>query len=141
MDDLHHPSQSGSFPHLGPSITVTKVVSSSLPRSVAVAESSTSPEILERMEDEEDVKIEEDDIKIEDDDIKIEEENLQIEVVDDVNREDTETENICDLCQTVFKSVKSLQRHKKVKHDTCECICPECGISVVGMQKLAHYRN
>ena len=134
MDDLHHPSQSGSFPHLGPSITVTKVVSSSLPRSVAVAESSTSPEILERMEDEEDVKIEEDDIKIE-------EENLQIEVVDDVNREDTETENICDLCQTVFKSVKSLQRHKKVKHDTCECICPECGISVLGMQKLAHYRN
>ena len=41
----------------------------------------------------------------------------------------------------MFKSVKSLQRHKKVKHDTCECICPECGISVVGMQKLAHYRN
>ena len=90
-----------------------------------MAESSTSPEILERMEDEEDVKIEEDDIKIEEDDIKIEEENLQIEVVDDVNREDTETENICDLCQTVFKSVKSLQRHKKVKHDTWECICPE----------------
>ena len=41
-----------------------------------MAESSTSPEILERMEDEEDVKIEEDDIKIE-------EENLHIEVVDD----------------------------------------------------------
>ena len=49
MDDLHHPSQSRSesfVPHLGPSITVTKVVSSS--------------EILESTEDEADVKIEED---------------------------------------------------------------------------------
>ena len=76
MDDLHHPSQSGSFPHLGPSITVTKVVSSSLPISVSVAESSTSPEILDGMEDEANVKIEEDDINIE-------EENIQIEVVND----------------------------------------------------------
>ena len=76
MDDLHHPSQSGSCPHLGPFITVTKVVSSSLSISVSVAESSTSPEILDRMEDEADVKIEEDDIKIE-------KENLHIEVVDD----------------------------------------------------------
>ena len=98
MDDLHHPSQStsGSFvPHLGPSITVTKVVSSS--------------EILESTEDEADVKIEEDDIKIE-------EENLHIEVVDDVNMEDTETEKICDLCPSVFKSVKSLQRHILLSH-------------------------
>ena len=123
MDDLHHPSQSRSesyVPHLGPSITVTKVVSSS--------------EILESTEDEADVKIEEEDIKIE-------EENLHIEVVDDVDMEDTETEKICDLCPSVFKSVKSLQRHKKVKHDTCECICPEYGISVVGMQNLAHHRR
>ena len=104
MDDLHHPS--GSFPRLGPSITVTKVVSSSLPISVSVAESSTSPEILDGMEDEADVKIEEDDINIE-------EENLQIEVVNDVNREDTETEKICDLCPTVIKSVTSLQRLRR----------------------------
>ena len=63
--------RSESFvPHLGPSITVTKVVSSS--------------EILESTEDEADVKIEADDIKIE-------EENLHIEVVDDVNMENTET--------------------------------------------------
>ena len=88
MDDLHHPSQSRSesfVPHLGlgSSITVTKVVSSS--------------EILESTEDEADVKIEEDDIKIE-------EENLHIEVIDDVNMEDTETEKICDLCPSVFKT-------------------------------------
>ena len=79
MDDLHHPSQLRSesfFPHLGPSITVTKVVSSS--------------EILESTEDEADVKIEEDDINKE-------EGNLHIEVVDDVNMEDTEIEKICDL--------------------------------------------
>ena len=68
-----------------------------------MAESSTSPEILDRMEDEADVKIEEDDIKIE-------EENLQIEVVND---EDTETEKICDLCPTVFQSVTSLQRQRR----------------------------
>ena len=107
MDDLHHPSQLRSesfFSHLGHSITVTKVVSSS--------------EILESTEDEGDVKIEEDDINKE-------EGNLHIEVVDDVNMEDTETEKICDLCPSVFKSVKSLHRHMKVKHDTCECICPE----------------
>ena len=36
---------------------------------------------------------------------KIEEENLHIEVVNDVNMEDTETEKICDLCPSVFKSV------------------------------------
>ena len=70
-----------------------------------MAESSTSPEILDRMEDEADVKIEEDDINIE--------ENLQIEVVNDVNREDTEREKICDLCPTVFKSVTSLQRQRR----------------------------
>ena len=70
-----------------------------------MAESSTSPEILDRMEDEADVKIEEDDIKIE-------EGNLQIEVVNDVNREDTETEKICDLCLTVFQSVTSLPRQR-----------------------------
>ena len=118
MDDLHHPSKSKSesyVSHLGPSITVTKVVSSS--------------EILESTKDEADVKIEEDDIKIK-------KENLHIEVVDDVNMEDTETEKICDLCPLVFKSVRSLQGHKKVKHDTRECICP-----VVGMQKLAHHRR
>ena len=86
------------------------------------------------MEDEENVKIEEEDVKVD-------EETLQVEVADDVNREDTETEKICDLCPAVFKSLKSLQRHMKVKHDTRECICPECGISVVGMQKLAHHRR
>ena len=94
MDDLHHPSQSRSesfVPHLGPSITFTKVVSSS--------------ETLESTEDEADVKIEEDDIKIE-------EENLLIKVVNDVNREDTETEKICDLCLTVFQSVTSLPRQR-----------------------------
>ena len=72
--------RSESFvPHLGPSITVTKVVSSS--------------EILESTEDEADVKIE--------DDIKIEEENLHIEVEDDVNMEDTETEKICSSASTI----------------------------------------
>ena len=83
MDDLHHPSQSRSesfVPHLGPSITVTKVVSSS--------------EILESTEDEADVKIEEEDIKIE-------EENLHIEVVDDADMEDTETEKICSSASTI----------------------------------------
>ena len=128
MDDLNRPSRSGSFvPNLGPSITVTKVASSS--------ESTFSAEIHQSMEDDVDFKIDEDDIKIE------EEENVLIEVVDDVSREDTETEKMCDLCPAVFKSGKSLQRHMKVKHDTRECICPECGISVVGMQKLAHHRN
>ena len=86
--------------------TVTKVVSSSLSISVSVAESSTSPEILDRMEDEADVKIQEDEIKIE-------EENLLIKVVNDVNREDTEKEKICDLCPTVFQSVTSLQRQRR----------------------------
>ena len=118
MDDLH--------PNLGPSITVTKVASSS--------DSTFSAEIHESMEDRADFKIE-DDIKIE------EEENVLIEVVDDVSREDTETEKMCDLCPAVFKSGKSLQRHMKVKHDTRECICPEYGISVVGMQNLAHHRR
>ena len=128
MDDLNRPSRSGSFvPNLGPSITVTKVASSS--------ESTFSAEIHQSMEDDVDFKIDEDDIKIE------EEENVLIEVVDDVSREDTETEKMCDLCPAVFKSGKSLQRHMKVKHDTRECICPECGISVVGMQKLAHHRR
>ena len=91
-------------------------------------------DIIESMEDEADFKIEEDDIKIEED-------NLHLEVVEDVSREDSETEKMCDLCPAVFESMKSLQRHVKVKHDTRECICPECGISVVGMQKLAHHRS
>ena len=51
------------------------------------------------------------DVKIEEDDIMIEEENLQLEVIDDVDMEDTETDKICDLCPSVFKSMKSLQRH------------------------------
>ena len=55
--------------------------------------------------------------------------------------EEHEEARMCDVCSAVCKSVKALQKHKKVKHDTRQCICPECGISVEGMDKLRYHRK
>ena len=69
-----------------------------------------------------------------------EEEDEMLEDEDITNCEETRM-MMCDVCPAVCKSVRALQKHKKVKHDTRQCICPECGISVEGMDKLRYYKS
>ena len=66
-------------------------------------------------------------------DVKVEEEEVRVEIVDEVK---DDSEHICDLCPTVCNPFKSLKRHRKVMHDTRQCICQECGVSAVGMKAL-----
>ena len=70
--------------------------------------------------------------------IEDEDNEIKIEMLEDVTHE--ESRIMCDVCPAVCKSVRALQKHKKVKHDTRQCISPECGISVEGMDKLRYHK-
>ena len=59
-------------------------------------------------------------------------------MLDDVTNDEA---RMCDVCSAVCRSVRALQKHKKVKHDTHQCICKECCRSVVGMDKLRRYHK
>ena len=74
----------------------------------------------------------------EDEDVKVEENEIKVEIL-----EEHDEARMCDVCSAVCKSVRALQKHKKVKHDTRQCICPECGISVEGMDmdKLRYHKS
>ena len=75
----------------------------------------------------------------EDEDVKVEENEIKVEILE----EEHDEARMCDLCSAVCKSVRALQKHKKVKHDTRQCICPEFGISVEGMDmdKLRYHKS
>ena len=73
----------------------------------------------------------------EDEDVKVEENEIKVEMLE----EEHEETRMCNVCSAVCKSVRALQKHKKVKHDTRQCICPECGIPVEGMDKLRYHRK
>ena len=72
----------------------------------------------------------------EDEDVKVEENEIKVEIL-----EEHDEARMCDVCSAVCKSVRALQKHKKVKHDTRQCICQECCRSVVGMDKLRRYHK
>ena len=72
----------------------------------------------------------------EDEDVKVEENEIKVEIL-----EEHDEARMCDVCSAVCKSVRALQKHKKVKHDTRQCICQECCISVEGMDKLRRYHK
>ena len=72
----------------------------------------------------------------EDEVVKVEENEIKVEIL-----EEHDEARMCDVCSAVCKSVRALQKHKKVKHDTRQYICPECGISVEGMDKLRYHRK
>ena len=72
----------------------------------------------------------------EDEDIEVEENEIKVEI----SEEEHEETRMCDVCPAVCKSARALQKHKKVKHDTRQFICPECGISVEGMDKLRYHK-
>ena len=71
----------------------------------------------------------------EDEDVKVEENEIKVEILE----EEHDEARMCDVCSAVCKSVRALQKHKKVKHDTRQC--PECGISVEGMDKLRYHKS
>ena len=79
-----------------------------------------------------------DDNDVNEEEIKIEEDDIKIEITEEV---EDDAERMCDLCPAVCKSAKSLQRHKKVMHDTRQFICPDCGVSVIGVKALSDHRR
>ena len=72
----------------------------------------------------------------EDEDVKVEENEIKVEIL-----EEHDEARMCDVCSAVCKSVRALKKHKRVKHDTHQCICQECCRSVVGMDKLRRYHK
>lgn len=72
------------------------------------------------------------------DEVKEEEDEIKVEILED-DTHCEETNMMCDLCPAVCKSVRALQKHKQVKHEAC--ICPECGISIEGMDKLRYHKS
>ena len=79
-----------------------------------------------------------DDNDVNEEEIKIEEDDIKIEITEAV---EDDAERMCDLSPAVCKSAKSLQRHKKVMHDTRQFICPDCGVSVIGVKALSDHRR
>ena len=49
----------------------------------------------------------------EDEDVKVEENEIKVEIL-----EEHDEARMCDVCSAVCKSVRALQKHNKVKHDT-----------------------
>ena len=66
-------------------------------------------------------------------DVKVEEDEVRVEIMDEVK---DDSERMCDQCPAVCSSSKSLKRHRQLMHDTRQCICQECGVSVVFMKAL-----
>ena len=50
------------------------------------------------------------------DEIREDEEDNEIKI--EMSEEEHDEARMCDLCSAVCKSVRALQKHKKVKHDT-----------------------
>ena len=50
----------------------------------------------------------------EDEEVKVEENEIKVEILE----EQQDEARMCDECSAVCKSVRALQKHKKVKHDT-----------------------
>ena len=69
--------------------------------------------------------------EVDEGDVKVEEEEVRVEIIDEVK---DDSERMCDLCPIICNPFKSLKRHRKVMNDTRQCICQECGVSVVGMK-------
>ena len=79
-----------------------------------------------------------DDNDVNEEEIKIEEDDIKIEITEAV---EDDAERMCDLSPAVCKSAKSLQRHKKVMHDTRQFICPDCCVPVIGVKALSDHRR
>ena len=46
-------------------------------------------------------------------------------------RKKDESEHLCKTCPKGFETLDKLKKHEKT-HDETECLCPQCGILIVG---------
>ena len=49
----------------------------------------------------------------------------------DLEEKKDESEHLCKTCPKGFETLDKLKKHEKT-HDETECLCPQCGILIVG---------